>query len=123
MDKYKDQDSINKVKKGIDTVLTETSTTTIGSADSSDTESVDKESIDKESILKEKIMNNLNRIKLDNLEYSDASDTCFIKLNSKLDSDDENIIKININSDISAEDLSVSSDSELSSIEGVSYID
>ena len=124
-------DHNNKLRKGIDTIITNTSSTTLSNYNSSDSDSNSNTNNDinitdnYNTFLKNKIINNLNKIKseIDSHNYSDVSDTCFIQIKSILDSDEENIIKININSDISPCDISDSSESNLSSVDGVSYID
>jgi len=112
----------NKLKNGFDTIVSDSSTTSISDKQTIET---DSNSDEYDNELKNKIINNLKTKKNFDTSESifDISESCFIVNKSILDTKEENIIKLNMNTEISFSDSSFTSESEISTVDDISYLD
>ena len=86
--------------------------------------------IENKDIIKKfkKIINNLKKKNINqNIESIESifsiSESCFLVKKSILDTKEENIIKLNMISDVTISDSSFTSESEISTVDDISYID
>ena len=119
----------NELKNGFDTIISDSSTTSISEKQIEITDSYSEDDIYKDEInLKQKIINNLKKKNINqNIESIESifsiSESCFLVKKSILDTKEENIIKLNMISDVTISDSSFTSESEISTVDDISYID